>query len=277
MGGSVARDLRRTGFASRLVGVDNNSAHAAQALSDGLVDEMAPFEVAVARTDLTVLAVPVDAVVRLLPRALEALPPRATVVDLGSTKGAATATVRGHPRRGRYVALHPMAGTEQAGPKAAVERLFQGKIAIVCDAADSDADALRAALALLEALGMRPVNMESCEHDRQVAYLSHLPHLVSFALALAALEQQRDAGTILNLAGGGFASMVRIAQSTPAMWTPILLQNRAAVLEALTAFSRQIQALSEAIEAGDAARLHDAIAAANRIRTALAVRPPAES
>lgn len=269
MGGSVARDLRRTGFATGLTGVESSPEHAARALADGLVDRVAPLEEALRQARLVVLAVPVDAIVRLLPPLLDRLPAAAVAVDLGSTKLAAVAAVRGHPRRGRYVALHPMAGTERSGPAAALERLFEGQTAIVCDAHDSDADATRLALDFVAALGMRAVHMEATFHDRHAACLSHMPHLVAYALALAALQQERDAGAMLDLAGGGFAAMVRVAQSAPSMWVPILLQNRAPVLDALALFAAQLERLRQALARHDAQALHDLIAAANKVRAAL--------
>ncbi len=265
MGGSVARDLRRTGFATGLTGVESSQEHVRLALAAGLVDRVAPLDEALRHTDLAVLAVPVDAIVRLLPPLLDRLPAKAVAVDLGSTKLAAVTAVSGHQRRGRYVALHPMAGTERAGPSAATERLFEGQTAILCDAAASDPDAIERALAFLAALGMRVARMEAALHDRHAACLSHMPHMVAYALALAALQEERDSGAMLDLAGGGFASMARIALSAPSMWVPILLQNREPVLDALALFAAQLESLRQALARNDAQALRDLIAAANTV------------
>jgi prephenate dehydrogenase len=274
MGGSIARDIRRTGWADRLVGVESNPAHAAEALARRLTDVVAPLEEAVRKADIVILATPVDAIVRLLPQVLDLMPADAVATDIGSTKLPAVAAVRDHRRRGRYVAFHPMAGTENAGPAAAADRLFEGKVAILCDTEASDADALERLRSLTAALGMRTVQMDAASHDRHAARLSHMPHVVAFALALTALQE--DGGALPDLAGGGFASMVRTARSGPAMWLPILLQNRRHVSEALARFTARLHEFADAIGKGDGDRLRELIAAANAIREALPAtgRPP---
>ncbi len=269
IGGSVARDLRRSGFASGLTGVEASAPHAAEALRLGLVDRVDPLPAALATADLVVLAVPVDAIRQLLPEVLDRLPPHAVALDLGSTKLPLVAAVHGHARRGRYVATHPMAGTAQSGPGAALDGLFAGRIAILCDGADSDADAVARAEAFYSALRMRVVRMDSATHDRRAALVSHAAHVLSYALATTALETAATDPGLFDLAGGGFASMARLAQSHAAMWVPILRQNRAEVGAALDALAATLNAYRAALAADDEAPLRDLIAQANRIRSVL--------
>jgi prephenate dehydrogenase len=268
IGGSVARDLRRTGFATRLTGVGSTPARAEIALRLGLVDRVAPLETAVREADLVVLAIPVDRIVKLLPQVMD-LVDRQTVMDMGSTKQAIIETIRRHPRRNRFVASHPMAGTENSGPAAAVDRLFEGKVAVLCDLEASAPDAVRTVEALYAALGMRLVRMDAATHDLHAAYVSHLSHVASYALALATLAKEKDDNAVFALAGGGFASTARLAKSAPDMWVPIFRQNRAAVLDAIDAYQQKLQTLRAAIDAGDENRIRALIEEANRIRRIL--------
>lgn len=268
IGGSVARDLRRTGFATRLTGVGSSPARAEIALRLGLVDRVTPLETAVREADLVVLAISVDRIVQFLPQLLDWVDHQ-TVTDMGSTKQVIVEAIRHHPRRNRFVASHPMAGTENSGPTAAQDRLFEGKVAVLCDLADSAPDAVQTVESLYNALGMRLVRMDAATHDLHAAYVSHLSHVVSYALALATLEKEKDDRDIFALAGGGFASTARLAKSAPDMWAPIFRQNRAAVLDAIDTYQQKLQELRAAIEANDDARLRTLIEEANRIRRIL--------
>jgi prephenate dehydrogenase len=190
---------------------------------------------------------------------------------MGSTKQMIVDAVRGHPRRARFVAAHPMAGTEESGPAASREGLFNGRAAILCDAADSAPDALAAAERLFSAgLGMRLVYLDATGHDRHAATVSHLPHVLAYALALTALAPAHDNAVRFSLAAGGFTSTARLAKSGPAMWEPILIQNRSQVLDALAAFRAHLDALTGAIADGDSDRIRALIAEANRIRAFIA-------
>ena len=268
IGGSVARDLRRTGFATRLTGVGSTPARAEIAMRLGLVDRVATLETAVREADLVVLAIPVDRIVNMLPQVLDMVGSQ-TVTDMGSTKQAVVEAVRSHPRRNRFVASHPMAGTENSGPGAAQDLLFDGKVAVLCDLEDSAADAVQTVESLYTALGMRLVRMDAATHDLHAAYVSHLSHVVSYALAITTLEKEKDGNAIFALAGGGFASAARLAKSAPDMWVPIFRQNRAAVLDAIDTFAQKLETLRAAIASGDDARVRHLIDEANRIRRIL--------
>jgi len=194
---------------------------------------------------------------------------RQTVTDMGSTKKAIVESIARHPRRRRFVASHPMAGTENSGPAAALDRLFENKVAVLCDLEQSAPDAARTVEALYAALGMRLVRMDAATHDLHAAYVSHLSHVASYALALATLEKEKDDNAIFALAGGGFASTARLAKSAPDMWVPIFRQNRTALLDAIDAYQRQLQALRTAIDANDESAMRTLIEEANQIRRIL--------
>ena len=268
IGGSMARDLRASGFATRLVGHDARVDHAQQALSLGLVDGIGSLE-AVAQAELLILAVPVDALLGLLPRVLDLAGPDTGITDVGSTKAAVCAAVAAHPRRGQFVAAHPMAGTEHSGPAAALLGLFQDKAAIVCEAERSAPWAVARVEALYAALGARLVRLAPAEHDEHVAYVSHLSHAISYALAATVLDKEKSTATIFDLASGGFASTARLAKSHAAMWTPIFLQNAQHLLPIIDAYAAQLERLRALVAAHDPEGLDAFIAEANRIRRVL--------
>ncbi|NML66375.1 prephenate dehydrogenase [Hymenobacter sp. RP-2-7] len=268
IGGSLGLGLRQHGLASRLIGLEANPAYARRALELGLVDELAAdLPAAVAPADLVVVAVPMDAMVTLLPQVLDLITDQQIVIDVGSTKGNLLAAVAQHPRRRRFVAVHPMAGTEYSGPDAAVRGLFEGKTLVICDAEASDPAAVATVEALFRALPMRVTHLGAADHDLHTAYVSHISHLTSFALALTVLEKERRGEQrIFDLAGGGFASTVRLAKSAPATWVPIFRQNRDNVLDVLDEHLHQLHQLRELLRQEDYAGLAAAFEKANAIK-----------
>ncbi|RAK62692.1 prephenate dehydrogenase [Hymenobacter edaphi] len=267
IGGSLALSLKQQGLARRIIGVDQNPAHLQKALALGLIDEAAPdLTAAVQPADLVVAAVPVDGLLTLLPQVLDLVTERQIVIDAGSTKAALLAAVAGHPRRGRFVAVHPMAGTEYSGPEAALAELFAGRTLVICDAAGSDPDALQRVETLFRQLPMRLVYLDAAEHDVHTAYVSHISHITSFALALTVLEKEKEEQRIFDLASGGFASTVRLAKSSPAMWVPIFRQNRLNVLDVLDEHLHQLQRMRELLQQEDYAAFARLIEQANHIR-----------
>lgn len=240
IGGSIARDAREKGLARRIIGVDKNPEHAREALALGVVDEILPFETAIAASDFIVCATPVDHLSELLPKVLDLLGPEQVAIDAGSTKSAVIQALAQHPRRGRFVATHPMAGTEYSGPGAAVSGLFSGKCCVLCDTAASAPDALQKVQAFYTALGMHLVELDGVAHDLHVAYVSHISHIASFALALTVLEKEREEARIFELASGGFSSTVRLAKSNADTWIPIFQQNRENVLDVLDEYINTI-------------------------------------
>jgi prephenate dehydrogenase len=268
IGGSLALSLRQHGLATRLIGVENNLAYARRALELRLVDETATdLASAVAPASLIIVAVPMDAMLAVLPQVLDLITSQQIVIDVGSTKGNLLAAVAGHPCRGRFVAVHPRAGTEYSGPDAAIRGLFEGKTLVVCDAEASDPDAVATVEALFQALPMRVLHLGAADHDLHTAYVSHISHLTSFALALTVLEkEQRGEQRIFDLAGGGFASTVRLAKSAPATWVPIFRQNRENVLDVLDEHLLQLNKLRELLASEDYAGLTEQLNHANEIR-----------
>lgn len=269
IGGSLALDLRRLGLAAGLVGIEKNTEHCSRALDLGLVDRIGKIDASLGRADLVILAVPVNVIVSLLGRVLDLVPTTATVTDMGSTKKNICHAIKNHPKRSQYVASHPMAGTENSGPMAALESLFSGKTAIICDADLSGPEHLEKVEKLYTSLGARLIYMPSVDHDLHVSYASHLSHLSSFALANTVLDKEKDVSRILDLAGGGFESTVRLAKSSPAMWRPILEHNREHVLAALESYIRHLTEFHSSLLDSDFDKIQQLMANANQIRRVL--------
>ncbi|PMD95739.1 prephenate dehydrogenase [Siphonobacter sp. BAB-5405] len=232
IGGSMALALKESGYAQTIIGVDKQVEHVVKALELKLVDKVALLDDAINQSDLIILAVPVDGLLSLLPYVLDRID-KQIVIDVGSTKRPIVEAVKNHPNRRRFVATHPMAGTEYSGPEAAVRGLFTGKYNVICDAADSDSDAVATVKELYEAIGMKITEFDSTSHDVHTAYISHISHICSFALALTTLEKEKEANRIFELASSGFASTVRLAKSSPETWIPIFRQNRENILDVL--------------------------------------------
>ena len=291
IGGSMAIDLKRKGFADEVLGVEAEPVNAAAAEKIGLVDRVVSYEECVEQSDIVVLAVPVGAAVRMLPDILdrfhaissgqigsfkkgnpsgievsEPAGPEKVVIDVCSTKEHLARSVKYHPARRQYVATHPMAGTEYSGPWAAMPGLFDGHAGIICDAEESDPKAVRTIEGLYETLNMRTIYMNSSNHDVHTAYVSHISHVTSFALALTVLDKEKDEKHIFDLASGGFSSTVRLAKSSPDMWTPILTQNSDNVLHVIDTYIEKMQAFREAIAEGDEEAIRDLISESNKIR-----------
>lgn len=285
IGGSMAIDLRRRGFASEILGVEAEPVNASAALNIGLADEIVDLEQCVDRSDIVVLSVPVGTAVKMLPVVLDhfaetrpgpgpaygssGVRSRKIVIDVCSTKASLVEAVRNHPARRRYVATHPMAGTEYSGPWAAQPGLFDGRACIICNGDDSDRDAVEAIEALYDCLNMRITSMDASAHDVHTAYVSHISHITSFALALTVLDKEKDEKHIFDLASGGFSSTVRLAKSNADMWVPILSQNRDNVMKVMDTYIEKMNEFRNAISSGDEKRIRELIGEANRIKRIL--------
>lgn len=265
IGGSLAIQLHEKKISSRLIGVDANPVHAQQALELELVDELLSLEDAIAQSEVIVLAIPVDSLVSLLPAILDQVDQQ-IVLDLGSTKSQLIEVVKNHPKRGRYVATHPMWGTEYSGPAAAVRGAYENKAVIICNAAESDADALQWVKLMYKKIGMHLLDMEAKAHDLHAAYVSHISHITSFALANTVLQKEKEENAIFELASAGFESTVRLAKSNPAMWVPIFLQNRENVLDVLNEHIAQLTRFRDSIQEGETEQLRSLIEQANTIK-----------
>lgn len=270
IGGSMAIDLKRKGFADQILGVEAEPVNASAAEKIGLVDRIVSLDECVRQSDLVVLAVPVGAAVKMLPQVLDKIGESGdadkVVMDVCSTKEHLARNVKYHPCRRQYVASHPMAGTEYSGPWAAMPGLFDGHACIVCDSEESSQKAVRMVEDLYDVLNMRMIYMNSSSHDMHAAYVSHISHVTSFALALTVLDKEKDEKHIFDLASGGFSSTVRLAKSSPEMWTPILSQNRENVLHVIDTYVEKMLAFRKAIDEGDDEAVRELIEDANRIR-----------
>jgi len=270
IGGSMMIDLRKREFATRIIGVDNNIQHRNIAQLCGLVDETDTLENAVEQSDLIVLSTPVDTNCSMLPGILDLIKGTSKVVtDMGSTKAGIARISENHPGRGRYVAAHPMAGTEYSGPLAAVGRLFDYKPAIICDPEKSDNDALDLVIRMLGVLNMRIVYMNSASHDIHVAYVSHISHITSFSLALSVLAKEKEADNIMTLAGGGFESTVRLAKSSGETWAPIFLENSEYIIEVMDTYIEKMKLFRKMITEKNLEGLRKIMDEANAIRKIL--------
>lgn len=236
IGGSLAKDIRAKNMASRIIGVDNSRIHREESLDLGLVDEVmdnSQWQEAIQEADVIIIAIPVQYIEELLPQILDEISEDQVVFDVGSTKESIVKSVENHPNRNQYVATHPMAGTEYSGPKAAVNGLFENKCLVIVDSENSGDQSLQSVEELYRNLGMNIVYHDAKDHDLHSAYVSHISHISSFALALTVLEKEKDEGRIFELAGGGFSSTVRLANSSADTWVPIFENNRDNVLDVL--------------------------------------------
>ncbi|MEP6734020.1 MAG: prephenate dehydrogenase [Chryseolinea sp.] len=268
IGGSIALDLRKAGISSEIDGIDMNQEHANKALELGLVDKIVD-QSSIGESDLIIMAIPVGALVKMLPAVLDAVKRDTVVIDAGSTKSQICKAIATHSKRKQFVAAHPIAGTENSGPEAAFAGLFNGKTNIICEREKSSEEALGLSLKVFNALGMNTIFMEPEEHDRHVAYVSHLSHVSAFLLGQTVLDIERDEKNIFALAGSGFASTVRLAKSSPDMWAPIFEQNAEYLSQALLEYIMHLQRFQYHLMKRDAKELHRIMTDANRIREIL--------
>lgn len=267
IGGSLAIDLRNRGFASHIIGVDQNPQHIAIARLSNMIDAMDELENAVDQSDLIILATPVNIIKKLLPRVLDRLGgTKKVVTDMGSTKGSICKEADKHENRPHYVASHPIAGTEYTGPLSAMPKLFDHKCAIICDREKSAPFAIEMVEKMYEALNMNLISMDSKAHDISAAYVSHISHISSFALSLCVLEKEKNEKNILSLAGGGFTSTVRLAKSSAEMWTPVFEQNDRFVLEVIDTYIEKLQHFKDCIANNDNDGINKLIVKANEIK-----------
>jgi prephenate dehydrogenase len=269
IGGSMALDLKSRGFTNRVIGVIRSEQNGKDALELGIIDEIMDLDQAIPLSDLIILAIPVKGCLEKLPYILDRVSPHTVVTDVGSTKKDIENAIRNHPKRKQFVAAHPIAGTENSGAKAAIHNLFDSKMAILCDLDQSSEEAGALVKKMYEVLKMKILFMESDMHDMHVAYVSHISHITSFVLAQTVLEIEKNTGTIFNLAGSGFASTVRLAKSSPAMWASIFEQNSKYISEALDAYIKNLIAFKQNIDENNTDALYDTMKQANGIRKVL--------
>lgn len=268
IGGSWAKALKKSGVVSSIVGIDRSEEHLSQAIALGIVDDKATFA-DLATVDMVFLSIPVDQMVIELPKVLDAVGEQTVVIDAGSTKLQLCEAVASHPKRRNFLAAHPIAGTEYSGPSAAIDNLYEGKLAIVCEVEKTAINLQERAMNAFAALQMRVRYMGAKEHDVHVAYVSHLSHISAFMLGKTVMGKEKDDRNIFDLAGSGFASTVRLAKSSPQMWAPIFIQNKEPLLETLDAYIENLNAFRTLIAEEDLESLLDEMKRINSIEKIL--------
>jgi len=269
LGGSFALGLKSIAPEYHFIGIDNNKSHAEKALELGIVDEIMPINDALKVADLIVLATPVNIILNQLTEVLDRMPKDAILIDFGSTKEVFCEKVANHPKRLRYISCHPIAGTENSGPAEAFRGLLRHKQMIICEKEKSDPEALQKVLDIFAIFDSKISYMDPAEHDRHIAWVSHLSHISSFALGLTVLNKEKDEKKIFAMAGSGFSSTVRLAKSSSNMWAPIFSQNSHNISEALEAYINQLQDFKKIIDSNDENDSRELMEKANGIRRVL--------
>ena len=269
IGGSMALGLKELGIAKKVIGVGRKDDSLAKALELNIIDEALPLEEAVKKADIIYIAIPVDATIDVVLQVMDMINDKQVVVDAGSTKFALCNAVKDHPMRKQFVASHPMWGTEFSGPEAAVKGAFAGRACVICEKEKSNETALNTVEKLYKDLNMHIIYMNAENHDIHAAYISHISHITSFALANTVLEKEKEEDAIFEMAGGGFESTVRLAKSSSAMWAPIFMQNKENVLDVLNEHISQLKKFKASLEKENMNYLVELIENANKIKRIL--------
>ena len=268
IGGSFALDLKQHLPGVSISGIDQNEAHLKDALKLGIIDQVGVFNQLI-NADLVVLAIPVNAAIRVLPEILDLIADHTVVIDMGSTKDGICNAVATHPRRANFLATHPIAGTEFSGPSAAMKGLFKNKTNIICELDSTLPHLSEAVLTLFKTLGMRLRFMPAKAHDKHIAYVSHLSHISSFMLGKTVIDKEKNERDIFDMAGSGFESTVRLAKSSPDMWTPIFEQNKTNVIETLTEYIQNLNQFKAYMEQDDFEAVYNEMKNTNHIKQIL--------
>ena len=268
IGGSIGLEIKNNGFCSHIIGVDTNLKHQKKALELGVIDSIQSLEEAIKASSLVILSTPVNVTSKIILSVLDLIDDQ-VIMDVGSTKSKLINQISNHPKRKNFVATHPIAGTEFSGPEAAHIGLFKNKVTIICDQIDSSKLALNTVFELYDSIGAETIFMSSQDHDIHSAYVSHISHISSFSLALSVMDKEKDEKNILNMAGSGFESTVRLAKSNKEMWTPIFSENKNNILEVLENYISKLNDFKQAIESDNSERLNSLIKEANGIRKIL--------
>lgn len=268
IGGSFALDIKAVMEDATIFGIDKNEAHLEKAKSLGIIDNISSLE-EVVDADLVLVAIPVDVNIEVIRKILDLVPDHCLVIDTGSTKLKLCNSLADHPKRRNFLAAHPIAGTEYSGPEAAVLNLYRNKTNIICEVEKTAFKLQEKGLEIFQKLGMRIRYMDAKSHDKHIAYVSHLSHISSFMLGKTVLEKEKNEKDIFDMAGSGFASTVRLAKSSPAMWTPIFQENRENVLETLTEYINNLTHFKKLMEDNDFSEVYGEMERTNYIKTIL--------
>jgi len=267
IGGSLALDLKKKSDRI-IIGMDNNTVHVNKALELGIIDRIGDID-EIKDASVVIVAVPANAIASVTKTVLDVISDETLVFDVGSVKVQVCHQIKNHPKRKNFVASHPIAGTEFSGPEAAFNGLFKNKINIICEKNSCDDTILKKAIEIFEELEMKTTFMNAEEHDKHIAYVSHLSHISSFMLGKTVLEIEPDEENIFNMAGSGFRSTVRLAKSSPEMWTPIFIQNKENVLKSLTEYIKNLETFKQLILDGSSNEVYEIMQNTNRIKNIL--------
>ncbi|MGZ9735198.1 prephenate dehydrogenase [Flavobacterium sp. GNP002] len=268
IGGSMALDIKTLHPEVKIYGIDSNESHLAEAIALGVVDEGAAFDDLV-DADFVIVSVPVDVALVVLPKVLDVIGDNTIVFEVGSTKMPICEMIANHPKRRNFIATHPIAGTEFSGPSAAIKGLFRGKTNIICEVEKTTFKLQEKALDLFKAMGMRIRYMDPKSHDKHIAYVSHLSHISAFMLGKTVINKEKDEQDIFDMAGSGFESTVRLAKSSPAMWTPIFKQNKKHVVKTLEEYISNLSKFKELLEKEDYDAIYNEMQSVNKIKEIL--------
>lgn len=268
IGGSLALDIRESRPNTKIFGLDKNDSHLDEALQMGLIDEKATYD-DLKNAEVVAIAIPVDAAVEELPKILDKISDETLVMEMGSTKSDICKIVEDHERRRNFLATHPIAGTEFSGPKAAIRNLYRDKTNIICEVEKTAFKLQEKGLEIFKDLGMRIRYMNPDAHDKHIAYVSHLSHISSFMLGKTVIEKEKNERDIFDMAGSGFESTVRLAKSSPEMWTPIFKQNKENVLETLEEYIANLTKFKKFMEDNDFDEVYNEMKSTNHIKEIL--------
>lgn len=268
IGGSMALDIKSIYDDAIVFGIDANEKHLEESLHLGIIDQKAT-ENDLINADLVIVAVPVDVALVILPEILNKIGDQTLVFDVGSTKNPICEAIENHSKRKNFMACHPIAGTEFSGPKAAIKGLYEGKTNIICEVEKTTFKLQEKAMDLFKKLGMRIRYMDPKSHDKHIAYVSHLSHISSFMLGKTVIDKEKDEQDIFDMAGSGFESTVRLAKSSPAMWTPIFKQNKKQVIKSLEEYIHNLSNFKDLLENDNYEEVYNEMQNTNRIKEIL--------
>ncbi|OCB75145.1 prephenate dehydrogenase [Flavobacterium crassostreae] len=268
IGGSMGLDIKTVHPEATVYGIDTNPKHVEEALALGVIDHEGKMA-DLATADFVIVSVPVDVALTILPEVLDQIGPETIVFEVGSTKNPVCEVVSNHPKRRNFIATHPIAGTEFSGPSAAIKGLYQGKTNIICEVERTAFKLQEKALDLFKAIGMRIRYMDPKSHDKHIAYVSHLSHISAFMLGKTVINKEKHEQDIFDMAGSGFESTVRLAKSSPAMWTPIFKQNKAQVVETLEEYISNLNQFKELLVQEDYQAIFEEMESVNKIKEIL--------
>ncbi|WP_025741121.1 prephenate dehydrogenase [Aquimarina pacifica] len=268
IGGSFAIDIKATFNEASIYGIDKNEDNLDEALALGLIDYKSSID-DIKSADVVIIAIPVDATVEVLPIILDKINEDCLVFDVGSTKEKLCQTVSDHVKRRNYLAVHPIAGTEFSGPQAAIANLYRGKTNIICEVEKTAFKLQERGMEIFSRLGMRIRYMDPASHDKHIAYVSHLSHISSFMLGKTVIDKEKNERDIFDMAGSGFASTVRLAKSSPAMWAPIFRHNKDNVIETLEEYIANLEKFRRLMKEDAFDQIYQEMEDTNHIKTIL--------